>query len=152
VTKHVLTPVEDRFWSKVNKDGPIHPLLGTACWVWTRARTGFGYGKIGRGLRERRTIDAHRLSWEIHHGPVPPGLHVLHKCDNPPCVRPEHLFTGTRSDNMSDAESKGRLKHPGQSMKTHCLRGHPFSGENLRLTKAGYRRCWTCDRARRHAA
>lgn len=101
MTKRVLTPIADRFWPKVQKTD--------VCWLWIGA-TSAGYGRIGRG----RAKD-HEVSWELHNGPVPHGLWVLHKCDNPPCVRPDHLFLGTQSDNMKDAEAKGRLKHPGRA-------------------------------------
>lgn len=79
---------------------------GDGCWGWTGA-TREGYGRLGTS--KGKGIDAHRLSWLIHHGPIPEGLQVLHTCDNPPCSRPDHLFIGTGSDNMQDARAKGRL-------------------------------------------
>lgn len=102
--------IEDRFWPRVDKDGPVpphRPELGR-CWVWTGAAPGFGYGVMGVGGGYRRNSGTHRVSWEIHHGPIPDDLHVLHKCDNPPCVRPEHLFLGTQRDNAQDMSAKGR--------------------------------------------
>ncbi len=81
-------PIADRFWGKVRKS--------ENCWVWTRGRCIDGYGKF---WVVDRTIRAHRASWKIHYGRVPDGLQVLHRCDNPPCVRP---------DNMHDKENKGR--------------------------------------------
>jgi hypothetical protein len=104
-----MVTLEHRFWSKVNKDGPIQPHcqhLGP-CWVWTGATTMDGYGYLFGTRREHRRL-AHRLSYELNIGPIPNGLCVLHKCDNEPCVNPGHLFTGTRKDNNEDKIRKGR--------------------------------------------
>ena len=87
------------FWRKVNKNGP------NGCWVWTAATKQAGYGMIGF---KTKLCLAHRLSWELHNGPIPNGLCVLHKCDNPPCVNPNHLFLGSRKDNNLDKIKKGR--------------------------------------------
>ena len=105
---HNLGPtLEERFWEKVNKNGPIHPLLGTPCWLWTGSRNDAGYGKIGN---EGESAYAHRVSYELRYGPLSDGLFVLHKCDNPPCVNPNHLFAGTALDNHLDMVQKGRQK------------------------------------------
>jgi hypothetical protein len=103
-------PVEQRFWAKVEKNGPtIRGELGP-CWIWTGLTTSGGYGVIGLN---RTTARTHRLSWEIHYGPIPRTSRphdacVLHRCDNRTCVRPEHLFIGTQGDNMLDMYAKGR--------------------------------------------
>jgi hypothetical protein len=102
-------PLKDRFWEKVSKDGPRHKSLGK-CWVWTAAKEGTGYGSIGLGPGNGLG-KAHRVSWELHYGTIPYGLCVLHKCDNPACVRPSHLFLGTQLDNARDKEGKGRGNH-----------------------------------------
>lgn len=96
---------EADFWSKVDRNGPVHPTLGTACWVWTKGKTAFGYGQF---MIARRATAAHRLAWELTHGAVPPARCVLHRCDNPPCCNPDHLFLGTRADNNADMVAKGR--------------------------------------------
>lgn len=88
---------EDRLWAKITKSDD--------CWEWTAGRMGRGYGAIKHGGRMR---SAHRVMWELANGPIPKGLFVLHRCDNPLCVRPDHLFLGTQADNMRDCAVKGR--------------------------------------------
>jgi len=89
-----------RFWSKVKKTD--------TCWLWTSNKTIFGYGQFSHNGQPRA---AHRVSWELTNGAIPKSLFVLHKCDNPPCVRPDHLFLGTHKDNMIDRNKKGRVSH-----------------------------------------
>ena len=97
--------VEERFWSKVDKNGPIHPTLGQ-CWVWTGAFFHNGYGNLwAPSLGETR---AHRVSYRLFRGEIPPRLLVLHGCDNPSCVNPSHLEVGTVSQNQQDMARRGR--------------------------------------------
>lgn len=93
-------PLYIRFWEKVRTqpDG---------CWEWQGGRARFGHGLIHTGPGARLS-QAHRVSWELNVGPVPPGACVLHRCDNPPCVNPAHLFLGTKHDNIRDMVAKGR--------------------------------------------
>lgn len=98
----------DRFWSKV-----LILTYDRGCWIWTGSTQRGGYGEIGRGWRELGNIKATHLSWLIHFGPIPDGMDVLHKCDYPPCIRPDHLFAGTASDNARDAIAKGRWDPKG---------------------------------------
>jgi hypothetical protein len=100
--------IECRFWEKVDKNGqvPAHcPELGP-CWVWTGADNG-GYGVL-KVPGSKELVRAHSFSWELHNGPIPKGLWALHHCDNPPCVRPTHLFVGSSQDNIDDMVAKGR--------------------------------------------
>lgn len=99
-------PVAERFWEKVDR------RRISECWPWTaKASHKYGYGMIATDA-QRGPIYAHRLSYELHYGPIPDGLHVLHSCDNPPCVNPTHLFLGTHVDNMEDCARKGRALSP----------------------------------------
>lgn len=89
-----------RFWARVRKN--------KKCWVWTGYRAKTGYGMVQcRGIQQM-PMYTHRISWELANGAVRDGLHVLHSCDNPPCVRVSHLFLGTQVDNNDDRQRKGR--------------------------------------------
>lgn len=93
-----------RFWKRVSKEGPIHPVYGQ-CWIWTGGKFASGYGVIYAG---KKTIKAHRMSWMIHNGSISDEQCVLHKCDNKLCVNPNHLFLGTAADNVLDMVNKDR--------------------------------------------
>lgn len=102
------TPPQSRFWSKVKIAD------GASCWEWIGSRDACGYGVLFRSNHSLpRMLKAHRLSWEIHNGPITDGLHVLHRCDNPPCVNPSHLWLGTQADNNRDRDAKGRCGAKG---------------------------------------
>lgn len=88
-----------RFWAKVKILGPED------CWEWKASLNGCGYGHVG--INGKMFI-SHRVAWELTYGPIPKGLCICHKCDNPPCINPNHLFIGTQQDNVTDMESKGR--------------------------------------------
>lgn len=134
-------PIEDRFWEKVVKTA--------SCWLWTGSAGGFGYGQLHSGTKyNRKLLRTHRLSWEIHNGKVPDGLCVLHKCDNPKCVNPDHLFLGTHKDNAQDCMKKGRFVPGGYRRLTHCKNGHEFTEENTRISSEGRRMCKACAVAR----
>lgn len=98
-------PLIERFWSKVDQSaGP------DGCWIWTAGRTSTGYGGFNLSAKdgEKRAVKAHRFAYELQHGSVHNGLNVLHRCDVPLCVNPNHLFLGTQKDNMLDMDLKGR--------------------------------------------
>lgn len=130
-------PVGPRFWQRVDTSGGPG-----ACWEWTAGRLPLGYGVIHVTLApgERRTLKAHRVAWELHNGPIPEGLVVCHRCDNPPCCNPAHLFVGTLSDNAKDAAAKGRF-NPRHNVKlTDAL-----VTEARQRVKAGELRARVCE-------
>ena len=97
-------PLQERFQRHIN---PVPTANG--CVLWCGARTKKGYGKLGKGQGKKWRWDgAHRVSWELANGPIPKGMQVLHRCDNPPCVNPLHLFLGTNRDNNQDKINKDR--------------------------------------------
>lgn len=127
--------LRERFEAKVSPE----PMSG--CLLWTGCVDAKGYGLIAA---DGRSTGAHRVAWMLAHGPIPDGQWVLHHCDNPGCVNASggHLFLGTNLDNIRDRNAKGRNPN---AMKTHCAKGHPYSGENLmHHAVKGARLCRTC--------
>lgn len=115
----VLTDA-DRFWAGVDKDGPEHPVLGK-CWVWTKADRGKGYGVLSINDRE---VATHRFAYVLLVGPIPNGLFVLHRCDNPSCVNPMHLYAGTHEQNMADKRVRGRAARGERNFNTKLTLGN----------------------------
>jgi len=102
----VIGPPEVRFWAKVDKNGP------NGCWVWTAstfaARNGYGKFNAGSSSKTNHTVYAHRFSYELAYGFIPEDMDIMHLCDNPPCVNPQHLEAGTAKENMMHMVRKGR--------------------------------------------
>lgn len=119
-----------RFWARVVKtDG---------CWVWAGNTNTGGYGNLMIAAM-RRPVMAHRLAYTITRGEIPAGMCVLHSCDNPPCVDPDHLRIGTQKDNMADRSERGRFVSQWANA-THCKHGHLFGLPN----ENGHRSCAKC--------
>ena len=114
----------------------------TPCWVWRGYIRHQGYGVWGRKPSETR--EAHRRSYELLVGPIPPGLEVHHRCFNRSCVNPEHLELLTHGDNLTESRSVGVVN----AARTHCVQGHPFDEANtyIRIGPNGqrWRQCRTC--------
>jgi hypothetical protein len=127
--------MEKRFWKHIS------PEPNTGCWLWTGTANMRGYG-YGSFTINKKSVNSHRVSFELFRGPIPIGMHVCHKCDVPLCVNPEHLFLGTRSDNQRDRVVKGRHN---EAQKTHCPKGHQYILSNLLKGRKG-RVCRQCNR------
>ncbi len=94
-----MKSLSERLWSRVNRDGD--------CWEWTGYRRESGHGQLS-GPDGKRLTSPHRVAYELECGPIPEGMVVMHKCDNPPCCNPDHLELGTQADNLRDMFAKGR--------------------------------------------
>jgi hypothetical protein len=125
---------ETRFWKRVARTD--------ACWLWTGATTGYGYGQFYLGLGQRR-VRAHRFSYELLVGPIPDGLVLDHLCRVRLCVNPAHLEPVTQRENILRGE--GTSAH--HARQTHCKRGHEFTPENT-YVRRGMRTCRQCHRAK----
>jgi len=125
---------KDAFWSKCEPS--------PTCWRWTAAQTADGYGQFGVG--KGRVVGAHRVSWALTNGPIPAGMNVLHRCDNPPCIRPDHLFLGTNADNSADMVRKHRGRRGAGTLRERSPRSweirvsagrDPLTGKYRAVTK-----------------
>lgn len=124
--------IEERFWAKVDKNG-----IG-GCWTWMACINQDGYGNWTIG---KKTVRAHRMSWNLLRGDIPDGMFLDHVCRVRSCVNPDHLRVVTPKEN---AISNSLSRQAINSTKTHCIRGHILAGENLIDHGRGYRNCRTC--------
>ena len=105
------TVLEDYFWQRIEKTG--------GCWLWLGNKR-YGYGLIRMGAAGKGGM-AHRISWQLHNGVIPRGSYVLHRCNNPTCVNPDHLYLGTQLDNIQQAKREGRMRR-GETQGTSKLK------------------------------
>lgn len=125
-----------RFWAKVDKT--------KTCWLWTAYKNAKGYGRF---QFQRRSVAAHRWSYELHFGPVPNGLVLDHLCRTRHCVNPDHLEPVTSRENTL----RGNTVAARHATKTHCDSGHEYTPENTRISTAGRRYCRACVRIQSRA-
>lgn len=123
-------------------------VTDVGCWEWTASLNSTGYGTFNPGW-PHNSVMAHRWSYEHFIGPIPEGMDLDHLCRNRACVRPEHLEPVTTSENLRRGVGVGS----SNARKTHCPKGHPYSGENLYVPPSRPNRmCRTCRRDQKKAA
>ena len=139
VAYYIATDV--RFWSRVD-------TAASGCWLWRGAPSKKGYGTFARTKHDRCL--AHRYLWERDNGSLPPGRILLHRCDVPNCVNPQHLRLGTRADNNRDMYAKGRDSNQFAN-RVACPNGHPYTETSTWRTGRGWRQCRICRNERQRA-
>lgn len=111
--------VNERFWEKVDRNGPFVERLSSCCWIWKGATVRTKWRRYGQFNMGEKTTSAYRAAYELRYGSIPEGGHVLHKCDNSLCVRPSHLYVGTHGQNMRDRNQRGRASGGNLSKEEH---------------------------------
>lgn len=131
--KNAANP-EERFWAKVDKSGD--------CWIWAPGKPGAGYGHFFPGSYSgAKSILAHRYAYELQHGPLPEGQHLLHKCNNRRCVNPAHLQPATEQENTDNGNDRTRS---GSGPQAACKHGHAYTVSNTYTAPNGTWFCRQC--------
>lgn len=141
-------PVAERFWPKVDIHGPMVSLQLGPCWEWTGAQDGKGYGRLSSGGSGNGRFRAHRISYELTKGAIPPELEIDHLCRKKNCVNPAHLEAVPHQINARRGEV-GKAGGRREKAKTHCPQGHPYDAIHTYTDKNGKRSCKTCKNDRR---
>ncbi len=134
--------IDDRGTLEERLEAKTSPEPNSGCWLWTGAVNNQGYPQIHN---MGKTELAHRLSYEVHVGPIPIDLQLDHKCRVPCCINPDHLEPVTSRENYLRGIGP-EVNGDFQRAKTHCPQGHPYLGDNLYVDSRGWRFCRTCDR------
>jgi hypothetical protein len=139
-----VTPASERFWGKVDKDGPLPATFRNRgpCWIWTAGATKQGYGMFHP--TKRTFALAHRYAYEQLKEPIPVGLVIDHLCRVRRCVNPSHLQPVTMGENTLRGLSVSTFNR----LKTHCPVGHPYDAANTYVSRRGSRICRACARER----
>ena len=133
ITREMLTKeVMGRFFKKVIKS--------EGCWLWTGSRDNHGYGRFLLHGKNSSPVKASRISWVFRHGEIKRGNEMCHRCDNPPCINPDHMFSGTHFENMTDAKMKGRMKCPSKGKIGELNNSAKLTAEKV----LKIRKLWAC--------
>lgn len=132
--------MDQAFWDRLVRQE-------SGCWLWPGAHNIKGYGRLSRKAISPVPIQTHRYAWLLTFGDPGPAW-ILHRCDNPPCCNPAHLFLGDAIENVRDMWRKGRQSPPPHVPPDSCPKGHPYTPANRAPNGPGLYRCRTCKRER----